>query len=694
MRLRERLLELIARESLAYSTPDNLFLFLSNSTGEKIDRVKACFYSLLEKGDVFEIRKGKYITVPSHGYTKGKFSGNAKGFGFCLQAGENSDVFIPANKTRGAIDGDEVIVKLYSITQDGSEGEVVSVYKPIKTIVGTVEKLSRNFFVEPDNNHISFKLPIRKSGVRFKESEKVVCRVIRGEHGKISAEVIEVLGDSTDALTLEQAIIRDYNLYEEFPNEVVYTAKKIKQTVTEAQKKNRLDLTNVVTFTIDGEDAKDFDDAVSISRTKIGYKLGVHIADVGEYVKKGSIIDEEAFKRGTSVYFPKTVLPMLPTELSNGICSLNEGVERLTLSCIMNIDKEGNVVSHEIKESVIKSHARLTYNQVHEVLNDAGCKNKAKKFEKELKLMLELSNKLIKNRIAMGSLDLDVPESQFVFNEKGYVVDVKKREIFESHRIIETFMVLANETVAKEYCLKDYPFVYRIHEVPKEDKVRNVCDFLKGIGVKVPQIPEKITPDFIQNLIELTSGESYNETVNKVILRAMQKAKYSPENVGHFGLALTYYCHFTSPIRRYPDLTIHRFIKESLRKKITSVRREEMEDFAEESAIQSSETERNADKAERDVDDLWKAYLMKDRIGEIFEGVITGVNNYGVFVGLDNSVEGLVRVENLPQDNYLFFEKSLMLKGEKQSFKLGDKIKVRLENANIFTRKVDFSCNF
>lgn len=696
MSVKERLKDLIAKDSLAYSKPDNLFLFLSTALGVKTDTVKKEFEKLIKTGDIFEVRKGKYIAIPSRGYLKAKFVGNSKGFGFAEIGSEGDDVFIPANKTGGAIDGDGVIVRAYisSFSEGSGDGEVVGIFDPVKKVVGSVEKVSKNLFLDPDNTRIPFKFFLKPSNVKCSENQKIVAEVIRGEGGKITAKAIEVLGQSDDVKALELAIIRDHDLYEEFPNEVIEASKKIPQKVSASQKKGRVDLTKEICFTIDGEDAKDFDDAVSIKKTKTGYTLGVHIADVGEYVKKGSIIDEEAFKRGTSTYFPTSVLPMLPVSLSNGICSLNEGVERLALSCVMELDKNGKVTSHKIFESVIKSSARLTYTEAYAaILGKKEC-GKAGNFKKELKLMAELAEVLEENQIKRGALDLEIPEAQFVFDENGYVIDVEKRERNIAHKLIEHFMILANVTVAKEYKLKGYPFVYRVHEEPTNEKVKSVCEFMKGLGIKTPEIPKEVDTAFMQNLLVLAKGQSYEETVNKIVLRSMQKARYDERCLGHFGLALEYYCHFTSPIRRYPDLTIHRFIKESLHKKLTPTRQEEMKEFAFESAEQSSEMERNAEKAEREVDDLWKAYLLKDRIGEVFEGTITGVNSYGFYVGLDNSCEGLVKIETLPLDNYLFFEKSMMLKGQRMSFKIGDRVKVKLVASNIYSRKIDFECVF
>lgn len=688
MTLKERIIEILEKDSLVYSKPDNLFLFLSTATGKKLEVIETEFKKMLASGDIFEVRKGKFITIPSHGYAKGHFIGSAKGYAFC-DIGEAEDVFIPGNRTNGAIDGDDVIIKLFS-QEGGSEGEVVRVVKPVKKIVGNVVKVSRNLFLEPDNQKVSFKIPILKTAIKPMIGQKVVARLVRRENGKISCEVIEILGSESDVKVLEKAIIRSHNLYEEFDEEIEKLADKLNKPVTARQKCGREDFTNITTFTIDGEDAKDFDDAVSIKKLKDGYELGVHIADVGEFVKFGSPLDEVAFERATSTYFPTSVLPMLPVGISNGICSLNEGVERLTLSCIMTLDKSGHVKKHRVVESVIKSAARLTYTEVFAVIEGRKTSKKAQNLKKDILLMAELAKILENNKISRGALDLDIPQPEFVFDDKGYVVDVKKRERNDAHKLIEEFMVLANETVAKHFSDEGMPFVYRVHEKPTAEKSKAVLSFLAGLDLSCPPLPKVVTPAYVQSLLALVKGRPYEEAANKIILRSMQKAVYKNENLGHFGLSLENYCHFTSPIRRYPDLTIHRFIKESLHKKITKSRKEELNEFAIESADQSSLQERNSEKAEREIDDLWRAYLMKDRIGEIFDATIVSVTNYGVFVGLENSVEGLVKIEDLPQDGYLFFERSMELKGQKHAFRIGDKMRVKLVNVNLFTRKVDF----
>ena len=687
--LKDRIKEILSKDSLVFSKPDNLFLFLSDVLGKKVETIMAECKKLLDNGELFEIRKGKYIVLPSHGYVKGKYIGNAKGFGFCEIEGKIDDVFIPANLSGGAVDGDEVVIKLFS-TDGGNDGEVVKIVKPVKTLTGKIIKLSKNLFLEPDNSRIPFKISILKTNKCPLLNQRVVVRLVRRPSGKFSGEVVEILGDADDVKSLELAIIREHNLYEQFPEQAEALAKKLNKPVTAKQKEGRLDLTKIVTFTIDGEDAKDFDDAVSIAPLDDeGFELGVHIADVGEFVKKGNALDEVAFERGTSTYFPTSVLPMLPVDISNGICSLNEGVERLTLSCIMKVDKFGKVFDYQIKESVIKSHARLTYTQVYAVMqgNDDA---KAGKFKNEILLMAKLAKILQQNREKRGALDLDIAEPQFVFDDKGYVVGVEKRERNDAHRLIEEFMLLANETVAKHYSLKQIPFVYRIHEKPTAEKIKGVLEFLNGLGIACPKQPKNITPSFVQDLLDLIKDKPYQEAANKIILRSLQKAIYKNQNLGHFGLALQNYCHFTSPIRRYPDLTIHRIIKEDLHNALTPEKLEELEEFTMESAEQSSITERNSEKAERDVDDLWRAYLMKDHVGEVFDATVVSVANYGIFVGLENSVEGLIRIENLPTDGYLYFERAMELKGQKHSYKIGDKLKVKLISSNIFTRKVDF----
>ena len=690
MRASQKILNLLSKDGLALTGIDNLFSFIEKTYSLPKEEIKKDFYKLLHEGKIFEIRKGKFVAIPSRGYVRGHFIGNSKGYGFVEIDGQENDIFIPADKTGCAIDGDGVIVKIFSSSDEGQDGEVVSVYSEVEKIAGVVTKLGKTFFVEPDNNHIPFKIKLIQGGIKFHLNDRVVIKLVRNK-SSVSGLVLEVLGKQDDVKACELAIIRDHGLYETFPDEVMTEAKAIRQKVLASQIKGRVDLRDKVIVTIDGLDAKDLDDAISIEKVESGYILGVHIADVGQYVKYDSKIDEEAYKRGTSVYFPTSVLPMLPKELSNGICSLNEGVDRLTLTCQMLVDEEGNIRSHKIFESVINSKGRLNYTEAYKVLCGEKADAKHEKFKEELLLMNNLSKAITEKNKKNGTLDFEIPEVQFVFDDNGMAVDFEKRERNEAHILIENFMVLANQAVAKEFSDNKIPFVYRVHESPRKEKTLAVIEYLKNLGISTPSIPEVITPEFYQELIRLTANKPFAETINKVLLRSMQKTRYTNKCLGHFGLALKYYCHFTSPIRRYPDLTIPRIIKECLKKKsLSTSRKEELEEFTFEAGEQSSLTERNADKTEREVDDLWRAYLMKDRLGEEFEGTISSVTNFGVFVELDNTVEGLIRVEDLPDTGFLLFEKQLRLKGQHTSFGVGDRVKVKLVSANIFTRKIDF----
>lgn len=694
MTVKKQIIQILEKNSLIFGDTNKLFSFLSEALNIDPVQVKRQFYALIDNGEIYEIRKNKFITIPSRGYVKGEFFGTAKGFGFVKVAGFSEDIFIPANKTKNALDGEFVIVKVLSHSGDGIDGEVVSIYKPLQSIVGTITIVGTNYFLSPDNNKIAFDLPLVKTGLKLAKNMKVRASILRTDACKVKAVAEEILGYEDDVKALELSIIRDHNLFENFPQDVVEAEKKLPKSVTEAAKKGRLDLTKEVIFTIDGADAKDLDDAVNIKKFKDHYQVGVHIADVGNYVKQGNVFDEEAYKRCTSVYFPTSVLPMLPKGLSNGICSLNEGVERLTLSCIMDVDFSGKVTNYQICESVIKSVARLTYKEVHEAFSENKFNAKTKKLHKDFVLMRELCDILEKNTTLRGALDLDIPEVQFVFDQNGMAVDIARRERNEAHRLIEDFMVLANETVARHFHKAGVPFVYRVHEAPTSEKLGGVCDFLKGIGVPFPKAPDdkNITPAYFQQILDGVENLDTKDVVNKIVLRSMQKAKYSNKNLGHFGLALIDYCHFTSPIRRYPDLCIHRIIKEWLKngKKISAARKDELEEFTFEASEQASQCERNADYAERDVDDLWKAYLMKDRVGEVFEASISSVTNFGIFVALENTVEGLVKVEDLPDDAYLFLEKQLKLKGSGNTFSIGDHVKVQLTNVNLHTRNLDF----
>ena len=647
------------------------------------------------KSGLLEKTKNGKLFVSNKNLLKGKIIGHDKGFAFC-EVKDKEDFFIPPTALNGALNGDIVLIKPTKASDRSTEAEVVKIVEHANTtLVGTYYECGNGGFVKPDNSRINKEIFIKpKDSLECCNGDKVVIKLKFSKNpNEISAQVIEILGKSDDLKTLEMAIIRDHKLYEEFPKDVLDECDEIPDEIDKSELVNRLDLREEVIFTIDGEDARDLDDAVSLKVENGIYKLGVHIADVTHYVKQDSEIDKEAFLRATSVYFPNMVLPMLPRKLSNGICSLNGGVERLTLSVFMDIDKNGNVISHSIHESVIKSVKRLTYTQVYSILQGEDTYLNELGFLKDTFFqMLELSKILEKKRSDNGALDFDLPENYIEIDENLKITAVKKRERNDAHKLIESFMVICNQVVAQEFYEKQIPFVYRVHEKPVLEKLEDVKTFMEGLGYNVPQLPKVISPKYYQMLISAVSNdEDVKYTVNKVILRSLQKAKYYDECLGHFGLGLTYYCHFTSPIRRYPDLAIHRIIKENLKHSITGKRLSELNDFVLETADRSSLMEKNADDAERDVDDLLKCIYMRDKIGEEFDGIISGVTNFGIFIELENTVEGMVRIENLPKDGYLFFEKSLMLKGSHHAYKLGQKVKVKVENSNIYDRKIDFS---
>lgn len=691
---RSKVLEYIKTSKRKYKNKNELILNISDDLHIAFNTAKNFLDELISSGSVILLNK-KFVVVEGDAFVKGKLIGNNKGYAF-VEVPDRSvpDFFIPPTKLNGALNGDLVVIRPLSKTDLSQEAEVVTILERNNTtIVGVYEKMERgDGIVTPDNNKLSRQVFIKsKDSKKAQSGDKVVAKVFFDKQkGSLNGQIIEILGRNDDFKTLELALIREHKLYEIFPKPVTAEAEAKNVKLTEKDFKNRVDLRNETIFTIDGEDAKDLDDAVSIKKNGKNYVLGVHIADVGNYVKMGSELDKEAYLRGTSAYFPNLVLPMLPKALSNGICSLNEGVDRLTLSVEMEITPQGEFVKHKIFESVIKSKARLTYTSVYAVL--CGDEQETKRYQ-DLKesffMMQELSEILSERRKKAGMLDLDVPEVHFELDENEKVRVVAARERNAAHILIENFMVAANETIAKHFATLKLPFIYRVHEKPTKEKIDAFLYYLNSLGLSTPEITD-CTPGDVQELLKLLDGKPYEQIANKVLLRSLQKARYLEDCIGHFGLALDYYCHFTSPIRRYPDLCIHRIIKESLKGQLSSVRKEELSDFVVDAAFRSSDREKNADDAERDVDDLYKAYYMQDHLNEEFIGTISGVQSYGFYVELDSTIEGLVRIENLPGDGYLFFEKSYMLKNQARQFKLGDKVKVKAVSANLYDRKIEF----
>lgn len=633
---------------------------------------------------------------------EGVFIGNARGFGFVETGEDEEDIFIPADAVNTALHQDRVQVLLKKEQKPGKrrEGTVIKILERGTTeVVGTFQREGDYGFVLCDNQKISrdvYISPKNSHGIR--DGEKVVAQILdygsekRKPEGKITESLGNIHAPGADIL----AVVKSYGIPSEFPVRVMNQAMRVPDHVLEADWDGRDDLTGLMTVTIDGEDAKDLDDAVSLTKEGNLYHLGVHIADVSNYVQGGSAIDREALKRGTSVYLADRVIPMLPERLSNGICSLNQGVERLALSCLMDIDENGTVVSHKITESVIRVDRRMSYEQVRCILEDGETETSREyqEFAPMFFLMKELSGILRGCRHNRGSIDFDFPESKIILNGAGRAIDVKPYETSVATEIIEDFMLLANETVAREYCKGEYPFVYRTHENPDPDKVEELLMLLHNQGIDVRKSGQEITPKEIQEILESIQDLPNETMISRLTLRTMKQAKYTTECSGHFGLAARYYCHFTSPIRRYPDLQIHRIIRDNLRGRLTREgKTEHYREILEEVARQSSVCERRAQEAERESDKMKKAEYMSYHLGEEFDGIISGVTGYGLYVELGNTVEGLVHITALKDDYYTFDQETHELRGEltKKVYHLGQKIRVRVADADAVKRSVDFT---
>lgn len=698
MELKENILDCLETNNILH----NNMRELANKIAEKLNidskDVVLCLKELIINGDVFEYDKGRFASTTSLGMVKGKLIGHNRGFGFVSRGPKEEDVFIPAKFMNGALNNDIVLVDIIKDdVEDGfsEEGKVVKVIsRGTDQVVGTYQKCKNFGWVLPDDNKFNkdIFIPAGKSR-NAKDGDTVVVTITSyGGQKKPEGFVNEIIGDKTAPGNDVLSLMRQYKIYEEFPKDVMDYALSIPQTVSENAKKNRKDFTKLTTFTIDGEDSKDFDDAVSLTIEDGIYNLGVHIADVGHYVPKDGVLDKEAFKRGTSVYFCDRVVPMLPKELSNGICSLNEGVDRLTLSCMMKIDAQGNIISHEICQSVIRSKHRMTYTSVFKMLEgDEEENRKYSDIADIVRNMGELSDLLLKKRQERGSIDFDFPETYLVIDENGKLVDVRARETNRAHRLIETFMVIANEVIAEHMYKEKIPFVYRVHETPDIEKMTTLFAFLDSFGIYYDADLREIKPKDIQNILNEIDGKDYKDVISTVMLRSLKKARYLPQCLGHFGLASTYYCHFTSPIRRYPDLCIHRIIKQYLHNTLNGQVKTELMAFVENASVQSSEREKLAEEMERAVDDLKKTEYMSEHIGEKYQGIISGLNQRGIFVMLENTAEGIINLDRLPDDDYEYDDTTFSLNGKNNRFRLGDKVEIEVFDTNIRERKIYFN---
>ena len=647
----------------------------------------------IQKNEIF--RKG-------HCYT-GTFISHPRGFGF-VQVDELEgarDIFIPEESIGSAFHGDKVQVVVTKEEKDSKrcEGTIAKVLeRGMGEIVGTYEKSSGFGFVVPDNQRFlrDIFIPQGKS-MNAENRDKVLVKIqdFGSRNKSPEGKIVEILGKPGEKGLDVLCVAKSHDLPMEFPEKVVNQAERIKETLNEGDFYQRLDLRDMVMVTIDGEDAKDLDDAVSLTKKGNLYYLGVHIADVSNYVQYSSALDKEALKRGTSVYLVDRVIPMLPKKLSNGICSLNAGEDRLALSCLMTIDEKGKVISHKIAETVIRVNERMSYTDVKKILlkEDETVTERYRDLVPMFFQMGELSQILRKRRKKRGSIDFDFPESKILLDDMGKPVEIYAYEHNVATELIEDFMLTANETVAEEYALLNLPFLYRTHENPDEEKIEAALALVHQAGIKVKKAKENISPKEIQKILKELKGMDCEPFLSRLILRSMKQAKYTVDCTGHFGLAAKYYCHFTSPIRRYPDLQIHRIIKEHLRGKMSDAKIRHYDQILEEVARQSSAMERRAEEVERETVKMKKAEFMKQHIGETFDGVISGVTEWGLYVELENTVEGLIHVNTMTDDYYTYDREQYLLKGDmtKKVYAMGQKVRIRVENVDVQTKSIDFS---
>ncbi len=665
------------------------------------EELKEVLDILLSEGKIGVSKKGKY-GKPQEFSQVGVFFGHPKGFGFVTVEGLERDVFIPAEKTAGAMHGDRVQVVAEESQAKGKrpEGAVVKILERAnETVIGYYQKNKSFGFVLPDNQKLFQDIFIPQGkDMGAVTGHKVVVKVtdFGGERRKPEGRITEIIGHVNDPGTDILSIIKAYGLPEEFPPEVMRQASLTAGEVDEREMAGRLDLRGLPTVTIDGEDAKDLDDAITISKeNEDHYTLGVHIADVTHYVQEGSPLDQEALKRGTSVYLVDRVIPMLPHKLSNGICSLNAGEDRLALSCVMEIDGKGMVMGHKIAETVIRVDRRMTYTAVNAIIADRD-PDRMKEYEEFVPmfdLMKELADILRARRRQRGSIDFDFPESKIILDHKGKPVDIKPYERNGATRLIEDFMLVANETVAENYFWQELPFVYRTHDYPDPEKMKGLGTFINNFGYSIRTQNGEVHPKEIQKLLDRIEGTPEEALISRLTLRSMRQAKYTTICTGHYGLAANYYTHFTSPIRRYPDLQIHRIIKENLRGGMGEKRISHYDRILPQVAVQCSTMERRADEAERETDKLKKCEYMSMRIGKTYEGVISGVTAWGLYVELPNTVEGLIRISELKGDYYIFDEKNMEMVGENTNtrYKLGQKVTILVAGTDRMARTVDFA---
>lgn len=680
---------------------------------EEREEFKCILNELLSEGKLMITRRGKYQKAEANVLT-GTFLGNMKGFGFVEVEGAEEDFFVSEKDTLGAFHKDTVeIVPIPSRGGRRKEAKVIRIVAhDIITLVGTYDSVpGKGYgFVIPDNQKLSSDIFVSKENAKGAVSgHKVVVEIMDYGNGRKSPEgrITEIIGHINDPGVDIMSIVKGFELPVEFSERVMNQVENVAKPVSAGDVQGRLDLRGLQMVTIDGEDAKDLDDAVSLEFDGEIYHLGVHIADVSNYVQENSALDREAKKRGTSVYLVDRVIPMLPHALSNGICSLNAGEDRLALSCLMSINLQGQIIDYDIRETVIRVDERMSYTAVKNILEQESIVETNPDYARYVGLvpmfvlMKELSAILRKKRKERGSIDFDLPECKILLDKEGNPLEIKPYERNVATNLIEDFMLAANETVAQHFYWLEVPFVYRVHGVPDGDRMKQLVLLLQNMGYYMKTVgrkgqktgSEEIHPKEVQKLIEKIAGTPEETMITRFILRSMQQAKYSVENSGHFGLACKYYCHFTSPIRRYPDLQIHRIIKEQLRGKLNEERKHHYLELLPEVAKQSSSMERRADEAERETEKLKKVQYMEAYIGEEFEGIISSVTAWGMYVELPNTVEGMIHISKLAGDYYIYREKTCELVGEAtgRSYKIGMPVKIRVEDCDRFAKTIDFS---
>ena len=670
---------------------------------EERNDLRLVLESLEEDGKIYLSKRGKYCKGEAKHLT-GVYRASMKGFGFVTVEGETEDIYIAEDDVNGAFDGDTVELTITREAEGSArksrEGKITKIVeRGHAKIVGLYQvKAGKNFgFVIPDNGKFTQDVfvPVERAKGAVDGQKVVVEFTSYGEDGrKPEGKITEIIGHVTDPGTDIMSIVKGYDLPVEFAEKVQNQAVRVAKDVGEADMTGRKDLRDWEMVTIDGDDAKDLDDAISLVKEGEDYILGVHIADVTNYVQENSALDREALNRGTSVYLVDRVIPMLPRTLSNGICSLNAGEDRLALSCIMKVDKKGNVIEHEIAETVIHVDERMTYTSVKKILEDHD-PEESERYEKLVPMferMYELSKILRKHRKNRGSIDFDFPETKMVLDENGRPLEIKPYDRNVATKIIEDFMLLANETVAEDYYWQELPFVYRTHEAPDSEKIQALATFINNFGYSMHLGNSEVHPKEVQKLLGKVEGTPEEALISRLALRSMKQAKYTPENTGHFGLAAKYYTHFTSPIRRYPDLQIHRIIKDNLRGRMTPEKIEHYQNILPEVTKHSSEMERRADEAERETIKLKKVEYMKERIGNVYTGVISGLTKWGMYVELTNTIEGLVHVMNMTDDHYDYNEASYEMVGEhtRKCYKLGQSVTIHVIGADKMLRTIDF----